>query len=119
MVRFRFTVRHYTSPFFILVENVPNESKLPLWFSCLDRKIVGNTGRLALRQSRSRATQALIDWLGQPLISTSANVSGQPTCHTGIETFGTMDGRIDLVLDGGVCVGAARPRWISPSRAGN
>lgn len=78
---------------------VPASAKIPL-------KVTGNTGRLAVRQSRSRVAQALIDWLGQPLISTSANVSGQPTCHTGIEVFGTMDGRLDLVLDGGMCVGA-------------
>ena len=61
--------------------------------------------RSGLRQSRSRTAQAIIDWLGQPLISTSANVSGLPTCRSGIEVFGTMDGRIDLVLDGGRCAG--------------
>ena len=39
--------------------------------------------------------------LNQPLISTSANISGHPTCRSGIEVFGMMDGRVDLVLDGG------------------
>jgi L-threonylcarbamoyladenylate synthase len=78
---------------------VPASAKVPL-------KVTGNTGRLGLRQSRSRTAQAIIDWLGQPLISTSANVSGLPTCRSGIEVFGTMDGRIDLVLDGGSCVGS-------------
>lgn len=77
---------------------VPASAKVPL-------KVTGNTGRLGLRQSRSRTAQAIIDWLGQPLISTSANVSGMPTCRSGIEVFGTMDGRIDLVLDGGPCLG--------------
>ncbi len=43
--------------------------------------------------------------LNQPLVSTSANRSGAPTCRSGIEVFGTMDGRVDLVLDGGVCIG--------------
>lgn len=78
---------------------VPASAKVPL-------KVTGNTGRLGLRQSRSRTAQAIIDWLGQPLVSTSANVSGSPTCRSGIEVFGTMDGRIDLVLDGGCCVGS-------------
>ena len=59
-----------------------------------------------MRQSRSSVAQALLDWLDQPLIATSANISGQPTCKSGIEVFGTMDGRVDLVLDGGVCTGA-------------
>jgi L-threonylcarbamoyladenylate synthase len=77
---------------------VPASAKVPM-------KVTGNTGRVALRQSRSRVAAALIEELQQPLIATSANISGQPTCHSGIEVFGTMDGRIDLVLDGGPCSG--------------
>jgi L-threonylcarbamoyladenylate synthase len=87
--------RFWPGPLTIIV---PASAKVPL-------KVTGNTGRLALRQSRSRTAQAMIDWLGQPLISTSANVSGMPTCRSGIDVFGTMDGRVDLVLDGGACVG--------------
>lgn len=87
--------RFWPGPLTIIV---PASAKVPL-------KVTGNTGRLGLRQSRSRVAQALIDWLGQPLIATSANVSGQPTCRTGIDVFGTMDGRVDLVLDGGACLG--------------
>ena len=77
---------------------VPASAKVPL-------KVTGNAGRVALRQSRSRVAAALIEELQQPLIATSANISGQPTCHSGIEVFGTMDGRVDLVLDGGFCSG--------------
>jgi L-threonylcarbamoyladenylate synthase len=44
--------------------------------------------------------------LNQPLIATSANISGSPTCRSGIDVFGMMDGRVDLVLDGGTCAGA-------------
>jgi L-threonylcarbamoyladenylate synthase len=72
----------------------PASSRVPL-------KVTGNTGRLAMRQSRSKVATALIERLSQPLIATSANISGQPTCASGIEVFGTMDGRIDLVLDAG------------------
>jgi L-threonylcarbamoyladenylate synthase len=60
---------------------------------------------LGLRHSRSNVAQALLRKLNQPLIATSANISGQPTCTSGIEVFGTMDGRLDLVLDGGTCPG--------------
>lgn len=77
---------------------VPAAAKVPL-------KVTGNTGRLALRHSRAPVVQQLVDALGQPLIGTSANISGQPTCRSGIEVFGTMDGRVDLVLDGGLCAG--------------
>ena len=95
--RFYLLARHFwPGPLTIIV---PASAKVPL-------KVTGNTGRLAMRQSRSRTAHALLDWLDQPLISTSANISGQPTCRSGIEVFGTMDGRVDLVLDGGFCVGA-------------
>jgi L-threonylcarbamoyladenylate synthase len=67
--------------------------------------VTGNTGRLALRQSRSKVAEGLIGILNQPLISTSANISGHPTCRSGIDVFGTMDGRLDLVIDGGACSG--------------
>ena len=77
---------------------VPASAKVPL-------KVTGNTGRLALRQSKSLVAQKLIEVLNQPLISTSANISSHPTCRSGIEVFGMMDGRVDLVLDGGACAG--------------
>ncbi len=77
---------------------VPASPKVPL-------RATGNTGRLGLRHSRSKVAQALLQKLNQPLIATSANINGQPTCTSGIEVFGTMDGRLDLVLDGGTCPG--------------
>ena len=77
---------------------VPASPKVPL-------RVTGNTGRLALRHSRSATANALVASLNQPLISTSANISGQPTCRSGIEVFGAMDGRVDMVLDGGLCTG--------------
>jgi L-threonylcarbamoyladenylate synthase len=77
---------------------VPAASRVPL-------RVTGNTGRLALRQSKSVVANRLLEVLGQPLVATSANISGSPTCRTGIECFAVMDRRVDLVLDGGHCVG--------------
>jgi L-threonylcarbamoyladenylate synthase len=77
---------------------VPAASKVPL-------KVTGNTGRLALRQSRSAVANALVESIGRPLIATSANISGQPTSRSGIDVFAAMDGAVDLVLDGGNCSG--------------
>jgi tRNA A37 threonylcarbamoyladenosine synthetase subunit TsaC/SUA5/YrdC len=71
-----------------------------------------------VRHTRSLIANALIAALNHPLISTSANISGSPTSRSGIEVFGTMDGRVDLVLDGGACVGEGTRQWISPSRTG-
>jgi len=88
--------RFWPGPLTIIV---PAAAKIPL-------KVTGNTGRLALRHARSPVADGLIALLNQPLISTSANISGHPTCHSGIDVFGMMDGRVDLVLDGGTCTGA-------------
>ena len=87
--------RFWPGPLTIIV---PASAKVPL-------KVTGNTGRLALRHSRSQIANALINLVNQPLIATSANISGSPTCRSGIEVFGMMDGRVDLVIDGGVCPG--------------
>ena len=92
---FLLTRRFWPGPLTIIV---PASAKLPL-------KVTGNTGRLAMRQARSEVANQLIAMLDHPLISTSANMSGAPTCRSGIEVFGTMDGRVDLVLDGGICTG--------------
>lgn len=69
-------------------------------------KVTGNTGRVAMRQSTAAVVMKMLEKLEQPLIATSANLSGQPTCNSGIQVFGTMDGRVDLVIDGGLCAGA-------------
>lgn len=78
---------------------LPASSKVPL-------KVTGNTGRLAVRQSSEPIAQRIVTRVNQPVIATSANFSGQPTLTSGIEVFAVMDGRVDLVLDGGVCSGA-------------
>jgi L-threonylcarbamoyladenylate synthase len=88
--------RFWPGPLTIIV---PGTSSVP-------RKVTGNSGRLAVRQSTSKVANALLEKLGQPLVSTSANLSGYPTCATGIDVFGIMDGRVDLVLDGGSTTGS-------------
>jgi L-threonylcarbamoyladenylate synthase len=94
--RFYLLARHFwPGPLTVIV---PAAAKVPL-------KVTGNTGRLALRQSKSSVAQALLEQLGSPVISTSANISGEPTSRTGIEVFAAMDGAVDLVLDGGLCIG--------------
>jgi L-threonylcarbamoyladenylate synthase len=99
--------RDLSSEFYLLARHfwpgpltiiVPAAGKVPL-------KVTGNTGRLALRQTNSAVLNALLEKLGQPLIATSANISGDPTMSSGIELFAAMDGRVDLVLDGGPCTG--------------
>jgi len=94
--RFFILARHFwPGPLTIIV---PASARVPL-------KVTGNTGRLALRRPRCMITDRLIAILNHPLIATSANISGRPTCRSGIDVFGMMDGRVNLVLDGGTCTG--------------
>ena len=94
--RFYILARHFwPGPLTIIV---PASAKVPL-------KVTGNTGRLALRQAKSKTLNAIIEKIGHALIATSANLSGEPTLCSGIELFAAMDGRIDLVLEGGLCMG--------------
>jgi L-threonylcarbamoyladenylate synthase len=94
--RFYILARHFwPGPLTIIV---PASAKVPL-------KVTGNTGRLALRQAKSKTLNAIVEKIGHALIATSANLSGEPTLCSGIELFAAMDGRIDLVLEGGLCAG--------------
>ena len=94
--RFRLlTRRFWPGPLTVIM---PASPMVPL-------RATGNTGRLAVRQANCKVADELIARLNQPIIATSANMSGVPTCKSGIEVFGVMDGRVDLVLDGGSCEG--------------
>ena len=94
--RFYILARHFWPGPLTMI--VPAAANVPL-------KVTGNTGRLAIRQPNSNALTAIIEKIGHALIATSANISGQPTLSSGIELFATLDGRVDLVLDGGLCTG--------------
>ena len=94
--RFYILARHFWPGPLTMI--VPASAKVPL-------KVTGNTGRLALRHSKSKVLNAVIEKIGHPVIATSANKSGDPTIKLGIELFATMDGHVDLVLDGGLCTG--------------
>ena len=94
--RFYVLARHFWPGSLTMI--VPASAKVPL-------KATGNTGRLALRHADAPVLNAIVEKVGHALIATSANLSGQPTISKGIDLFGVMDGRIDLVLDGGLCVG--------------
>lgn len=95
--RFYVLARHFWPGPLTMI--IPAAAKVPL-------KVTGNTGRLAVRHANSPLLNAIIEKVGHSLIATSANMSGEPTVSSGIELFASMDGRIDLVLDGGLCTGA-------------
>src|SRR5258708_29150210 len=80
--RFYLLARHFWPGALTII--APASSRVPL-------KGTGNTGRLAMRQSRSKVATALLERLGQPLISATANISGQPTRPVRIDVFSVTD----------------------------
>jgi L-threonylcarbamoyladenylate synthase len=60
---------------------------------------------IAVRIPDHPVCQALIQHLGNPIIGTSANVSGQPAALTAQEVAQQLKGRVDLIINGGKCPG--------------
>ena len=60
---------------------------------------------VAVRLPDHPTPRALARALGAPLAATSANLSGQAEATTAAEVVAQLEGRIALLLDGGVCAG--------------
>ena len=85
-------LRYWPGPLTIVV---PSEAKLPLQVTGLE-KMVG------LRIPDRRDTLDLISKAGGSLLGTSANISGNPPLRKGEDAFKVFDGKVDLVLNGGI-----------------
>ena len=70
-------------------------------------RVRGERGTVALRVPNHPLCLALLDAVGGPLVSSSANLSGQPPCVDVIEIVRVFGNQIDVVLDGGRAEGAA------------
>jgi L-threonylcarbamoyladenylate synthase len=67
---------------------------------------VASSPTIAVRVPNHPVCQALIQHLGNPLIGTSANISGQPAALTAEEVGQQLGGKIDLIINGGKCPGS-------------
>ncbi len=68
-------------------------------------EITAGGDTVAVRVPDHLVTQALLKALGAPLAATSANLSGQTPAINAEQVLAQLDGRIDLLLDGGDCPG--------------
>jgi len=60
---------------------------------------------IAVRVPNHLVCLALIQHLGDPIIGTSANISGQPAALTAEEVEQQLGEKIDLIINGGQCPG--------------
>jgi len=66
---------------------------------------LGSGSNVGVRQPNHPVCLALIQRLGNPIIGTSANISGRPAALTASEVREHLEGKLDFVLDGGRCPG--------------
>ena len=85
-------------------------------------RVRGAGGTVALRCPRDLLCQRLLARIGGPVVSSSANLSGQPPAQSAEEVLRIFGNQLDLVLDGGpraagvastlVDVSGPRPRLL-------
>jgi len=88
----KLALRYWPGPLTIVVAS---HSKLPLQVSGLE-KMVG------LRIPGRRDTLDLISKAGGSLLGTSANISGGPSLTKAEDAFKVFDGKVEIVLNGGI-----------------
>ena len=86
------------------------------------KRVQGEGGTIALRCPRDTLCQLILDRIGGPVVSSSANLSGQPPAESAAEVVAIFGNQLDVVLDGGprralppttlVDVSGERPRLL-------
>lgn len=64
-------------------------------------RVRGAGGTVALRCPKDTLCQRILDRIGGPVVSSSANLSGQPPATTAEEVMRVFGNQLDVVLDGG------------------
>ena len=85
-------------------------------------RVRGAGGTIALRVPADRLCMRLLNLIGGPMVSSSANLSGQPPAETAEDVVRVFGNQLDLVIDGGprrgnvpstlVDVSGPRPRLL-------
>ena len=71
---------------------------------------------IAVRVPDHPVCLALIQRLGNPIIGTSANISGQPAALTAEEVGQQLGGKIDFIINGGKCPGGKESTVVDVTR---
>jgi len=71
----------------------------------LPKGVLSEEGRIGVRISSDPVCQALLEVLGRPLISTSANPHGKKPARSAAEVRGYFGTSLDMIIDGGERMG--------------
>src|SRR5213594_2485334 len=78
-------------------------------------RVRGAGGTVALRCPNDRLCHGLLDRIGGPVVSSSANLTGQRPAETAEEVVRIFGNQIDLVLDGGPRTGGVPSTLVDVS----
>jgi L-threonylcarbamoyladenylate synthase len=108
----RLIARHWPGPLSLIFRAAP----------IVPPRVRGAGGTVALRCPKDLLCQKLLARIGGPVVSSSANLSGQPPAQSAEEVLRIFGNQLDLVLDGGpkqggqastlVDVSVAKPRLL-------
>ncbi len=70
---------------------------------CIPSTVTGGLDTVAVRLPSDENARSLIKAAGCPIAAPSANRSGKPSPTTAKHVLDDMDGRIDMIIDGGAC----------------
>jgi tRNA threonylcarbamoyl adenosine modification protein (Sua5/YciO/YrdC/YwlC family) len=87
----RLIQRHWPGPLSLIFHAAP----------IVPVRVRGAGGTVALRCPKDRLCQALLARIGGPVVSSSANLSGQPPAESAEDVKRIFGNQLDLILDGG------------------
>jgi tRNA threonylcarbamoyl adenosine modification protein (Sua5/YciO/YrdC/YwlC family) len=94
---YEIAARYWPGPLTLIL---PAAKRVPL-------KVTGGTGTVGMRIPNQPFTRSVIDRVRLPIIGTSANLSGHPSCSTAEDVLSQLGGKIELVVDAGDSPGTA------------
>lgn len=70
---------------------------------CIPGTVTGGLATVGVRVPSHPMARALIECAGVPIAAPSANLSGKPSPTSAAHVRDDLDGRVDMILDGGEC----------------
>jgi L-threonylcarbamoyladenylate synthase len=101
-------LRYWPGPLTIVV---PSQATLPL-------QIIGPEKTVGLRIPGRQDTLDLISKSGGTLVGTSANISGNPSLRNAEDAFKVFEGKVDVVLNGGITSTGLESTVVKQTKSG-
>ncbi len=95
----RFARRCWPGPLTLVLDDSPLGITIPEAI----RQLIAPNGTLGIRVPSHQVTCSILDAVGEPIVLTSANISGSSPACTAHEATESLPAGVDIVVDGGPC----------------